>query len=240
MKIPPINLSKLSLTLLLTVSFTAVPMLEANAQAPEANPETPEASPQTPESPQAPEAAPMQVPQTTTALTERSDYVGVCRTTNATSVTLYEDSRLTRASGIVPANSKVTLTGVLGNNIAQIKTPLVGWVQSANLRVICGDDNSGGNPVRGECRRLRDPDVDGALYEDLRYGLRAYDNPGSGLQTHLGNPDGPAKGARVFLTQPTQINNRWVRSFYNGRSGSERLGWISLGTGTRNNLAYCL
>lgn len=188
-----------------------------------------------------PAAAPAAAPAATTTLSERTDYIGTCRGTTA-AVNIYEDTQLTRKVGTVAARGSVTLTGVLGNGIAQIRTPSVGWIQTTNLVTNC---TGGSNPTppdntqRGECRRLRDPDVDGAGYESLRFGLRAYDNPGTTPQTHQGSSDGPAKGARVFLTKPSQTNGKWIRVFYTSVSGRERLGWISAGTGTTNNLANC-
>ena len=190
----------------------------------------------------APTAAPAAAPAATTTLSERTDYIGTCRGTTA-AVNIYEDTQLTRRVGTVAARSSVTLTGVLGNGIAQIRTPSVGWIQTTNLVTNCTGGNPGGpgdgNAQRGECRRLRDPDVDGAGYESLRFGLRAYDNPGTTPQTYQGSTDGPGKGARVYLTNPSQTNSKWIRVFYTSVSGRERLGWISAGTGTTNNLANC-
>ncbi|HEY9858467.1 MAG TPA: hypothetical protein V6D16_03100 [Candidatus Obscuribacterales bacterium] len=189
-----------------------------------------------------PAPTPAAAPAATTSLSERPDYIGTCRGTTA-AVNIYEDTQLTRRIGTVPARASVTLTGVLGNGIAQIRTPSVGWIQTTNLVTNCtgGDTggNTGGNAQRGECRRLRDPDVDGAGYESLRFGLRAYENPGTTPQTYQGSSDGPGKGARIFLTNPVQTNGKWIRVFYTSVSGRERLGWISAGTGTTNNLANC-
>ncbi|MBW4490485.1 MAG: hypothetical protein KME12_22125 [Trichocoleus desertorum ATA4-8-CV12] len=199
----------------------------------------------TPSPAPAPAAAPTPAaaPAATTSLSERPDYIGTCRRTTA-AVNIYEDTQLTRRVGTVAARSSVTLTGVMGNGIAQIRTPSVGWIQTTNLVTNCTGGNPGngtppGNAQRGECRRLRDPDVDGAGYESLRFGLRAYENPGTTPQIYQGSSDGPAKGARVYLTNPSQTNGKWIRVFYTSVSGRDRLGWISAGTGTTNNLANC-
>nr|WP_290226695.1 hypothetical protein [Trichocoleus desertorum] len=195
----------------------------------------------TPSPAPSPAPAPAAAPAATTSLSERPDYIGTCRGTTA-AVNIYEDTQLTRRIGAVPARASVTLTGVLGNGIAQIRTPSVGWIQTTNLVTNCTGGNTPttpGNAQRGECRRLRDPDVDGAGYESLRFGLRAYENPGTTPQVYQGSSDGPAKGARVFLTNPTQTNGKWIRVFYTSVSGRDRLGWISAGTGTTNNLANC-
>lgn len=190
---------------------------------------------------QATSAQTLQLAQEPSALSERADYVGACRASGPTTIAVFEDSRLTKPAGNVPANTQVVLSGILGSGIAQIKAPTIGWVQSANLK-LC----SGGTPptkpdtvVRGECRKLRDPAVDGPTYADLRGGLKAYDQPGKGPQIHEAQQDGPGKGATVYLTKPAQVEGKWVRVFYTSLSGKERLGWVSLGTGDRVNFAYC-
>lgn len=183
----------------------------------------------------------LQPAQEAAPLAERADYVGICRASGSTSIAVFEDARLTKPVGNVPANTQVILSGVLGAGIAQIKAPTVGWVQSANLK-LC----SGGTPpakpqtvAQGECRKLRDPAVDGPTYADLRGGLKAYDQPGKGPQVYEAKQDGPSQGATVFLTKPAQVEGKWVRVFYTSLSGKERLGWVSLGTGDRVNFAYC-
>lgn len=181
-------------------------------------------------------SAPVQVAQTITRLTERSDFVGGCRLTSE-ALSVFDDARQTQPTGSLAAETRVTLTGVLGEGIAQIRSPRLGWIRVASLRT-CEVANP--NPVRGECRRLRDPITDGPAYEELRFGLRAYDNPGRGIQVdNQGNPDGPTRGARVFFTAPPQFSDGWVRVFYRSRSGFERVGWVSLGSNNRVNFAYC-
>ncbi len=188
--------------------------------------------------------------QETTALTERSDYVGVCRTT-ANAAPLYENARLTKEISLVPANTQVTLTGVVGNGIAQIKQPEVGWLRSASLLSRCGDGTVSPlppdidtNPIY--CRRLRSAQVDGAAYAYLNAGLVAFDQPGGTMHRYRGQPDGPSGAAVVRLTQSpaqTQVygDRDWVRVKYRSQSGSQRIGWIALGsTGGLRSLANCL
>lgn len=179
------------------------------------------------------------VAQQYTTLSERSDYVGACRAAGTQTLTVYDDARLSRSIGTIPASSRVTLTGVLGNGTAQIKAPYVGWVQAGQLKQC--DSTPNPTPQKGACRRLRDPDLDGAQYESLRYGLAAYDLPNKQQPQKYGQyQDGPDKGAQVYFTDPRQIDGKWVRVFYTSLSGNDRLGWVSLGTDTVVNFAECL
>jgi hypothetical protein len=182
------------------------------------------------------------VAQSATPLTERSDYIGGCRLTSAVGLNVFEDARLTRAIGSVPANTQVTLTGVLGSGTAQIKAPLIGWVQAANLRSCATAGTPAPPPDRlskGACRRLRSPEFDGAQYADLKNGLVAYNQPGSEPQRAGTVADGPGQGATVYFVEPRQVEGKWVRVFYVGLAGNERIGWVSLGTGDRVNFADC-
>jgi len=187
-------------------------------------------------------------------LTERADYVGACRKTTATALTIYEDSRLTRNAGTVPSNTVVTLTGVLGNGVAQIRVPSLGWIQSATLTTDCSSVEPPASTLPADidtnpkyCRRIRNSKTDGTNYRDLDQGLIADDNPGKGVQTHLGKPDGPAAGAVVRITRdPAETQDvgglRWIRIRYTSRSGEKRVGWVSNGTlaSNKSNLAGCL
>jgi hypothetical protein len=182
--------------------------------------------------------------QQTLPLTERSDFVNGCRLTGSAPLPLFEDARLTRTIGSVAPTTRVTLTGVVGSGTAQIKAPLIGWVQAGSLK-LCQDGGSVGTPtperpVRGACRRLRDPDFDGPQYAELRNGLVAYEEPGRKPQRAGSQQDGPGKGATVYFAEPRQVEGKWVRVFYTGIAGNERLGWVSLGTSDRANFAECL
>lgn len=187
-------------------------------------------------------------------LTERSDYVGACRKTTATALTIYEDSRLTKSVGTVQSNTVVTLTGVLGNGTAQIRVPSLGWIQSATLSTDCSSVEPPASTLPADidtnpkyCRRVRDSKTDGANYKDLDRGLIADDNPGKGVQTYLGTPDGPGGAAVVRLTRdPAESQDvgslRWIRIRYTSRSGEKRVGWVSNGSlaSNKSNLASCL
>ncbi len=188
--------------------------------------------------------------QETTSLSERSDYVGACRTT-ANATPLYENARLTKEISLVPANTQVTLTGVVGNGIAQIKQPGVGWLRSASLLNRCDDGvvsplppDIDTNPIY--CRRIRNSQVDGAAYAYLNAGLVAFAQPGGEMHRYQGRPDGPGGGAVVRLTQsPAQTqaygDRDWVRVKYRSQSGTQRIGWIALGPrGGLRSLANCL
>ncbi len=183
------------------------------------------------------------------AISERTDLINACRITGA-AVTLYADTALTRSIGSVTVNSSVSLTGIVGSGIAQIKAPVVGWISAVNLKT-CGDGPGAGlpsdidtNPVY--CRRLRNSIVDGPDYKDLDAGLVAREVPNGAIQTYQGSPDGPGGGSvvRITATTPESQNydgRTWVKVRYTGVSGGKRVGWVSNGPiGTARNLAGCL
>lgn len=186
-----------------------------------------------------------------TSLTERSDYINGCRTA-AVAIEVYESAQLTTKIGSIPANATVILTGVLGSNVAQIRSPVLGWVQSSNLL-----NNCGSNPNNGQlpsdidtnpdyCRRLRDVNRDGPEYSDLNDGLVAFNQPGGTIQSYSGGPDGPSRAAIVRVTRkPPELQDydfrTWIRVKYQSRSGTPRIGWISNGPiGSFRNVANCL
>jgi len=192
------------------------------------------------------------VAQITTQLSENSSYVGACRQTRA-SASVFEDARLTKPAGAIAPSTQVTLTGVVGSGIAQIKAPEIGWVEAANLQTNCdtappsedllpGDIDT--NPIY--CRRLRSSAIDGSQYRYLDAGLVAFDKPGGELQQYQGQPDGPGRGAVVRITKsPAQItmygDRDWIQVKYTSRAGTQRIGWIALGsTGGLRSLANCL
>ncbi|HIK13999.1 MAG TPA: hypothetical protein IGS53_01655 [Leptolyngbyaceae cyanobacterium M33_DOE_097] len=192
------------------------------------------------------------VAQVTTQLSENSSYVGACRQTRA-STPVFEDARLTKSAGAIAPGTQVTLTGVVGSGIAQIKVPEIGWVEAANLQTNCDPSPPSEDLLPGDidtnptyCRRLRSSAIDGPQYRYLDAGLVAFDQPGGLLQQYQGQPDGPGRGATVRLTKsPAQIavygDRDWIRVKYTSRAGTQRLGWISLGsTGGLRSLANCL
>lgn len=192
---------------------------------------------------------PIEIAQTGT-LTERPDQIDGCRGTGTTTLTVHANSALSRPIGTVPANARVTLTGVFGSGVVQIKAPIVGWVAAATLKTDCGSE--GGLPPDIDtnpryCRRLRNSRIDGAAFADLDNGLVAHSSPDGARQvTSTGAFDGPAGGAivRVTAVSPEVVDRggkRWIRIKYNGIEQSGRIGWVSNGpTGTNRNLANCV
>ena len=197
-----------------------------------------------------------QLAQADVSLTEKADYVGACRGSGATALTLFEDSRKTKVVGTVPAGVVVTLTGVVGNGVVLIRNPSVGWIESTTLTTNCtagGQTTSETGPLPADidvnplyCRRLRSSAIDGPDYRDLDAGLAAFDRPGSSLQTAFGSADGPARGATVRITRTppetqTYSDRTWIRVKYTSQLGTQRVGWISNGAiGSNRNLGYCL
>lgn len=187
-------------------------------------------------------------------ITERPNFINTCRGSGSTGLTVYEDAALSRAIDSIQANTIVTLTGLVGPGIAQIKSPEVGWVRASTLTTDCGNETPVTDATlppdidtnRLYCRRLRDSSRDGQAYRDLDQGLIAYNNPGVGQQNYLGSPDGPARASIVRITRTppeTQIydGKSWIRVKYTGVSGQARVGWVTNGpVGSNRNFANCL
>jgi hypothetical protein len=185
-----------------------------------------------------------------TQLTERVSAINTCRNTGNNPLPVYSDTAQTQAIGRLQPFTKVTLTGILGPGIAQVREPIVGWIQSATLQTDCnarpggtgtgtgsgtgtGTGTGTGAPRRGTCFVVL-----------TNGGLFAYDTPGGPQQTFEGQNDGPDAGSRVFAVDPVQRavanNRRFVRAFYTSISNAERVGWISEGpVGGTNNLGTC-
>jgi hypothetical protein len=83
-------------------------------------------------SPTTPAAQPTTVP-----LSEKASYIGTCRSIGVEALKVYADTAQTQEVSELPAFSKITLTGVLGQGIAQISQPAMGWVKTANLSTNC-------------------------------------------------------------------------------------------------------
>lgn len=76
--------------------------------------------------------------QTTTGLTQRSDLIGACRY-SPESLDVFEDAgRVRRLLTIVP-DTPVTLTGVVGNGIAEIRHPANGWISTLTVEPCSGE-----------------------------------------------------------------------------------------------------
>lgn len=194
-----------------------------------------------------------QLAQTTPTLTERPDQIDTCRGVGNSALAIYKNTGLNGVIGTAPANSSVTLTGVFGPDIAQIRLPKVGWVSSPLLKTDCsGTPPEGGLPSDLDtnpkyCRRLRSSQTDGSAYSDLDSGLVARNAPNGDIQFvgDTNQPDGPARAAIVrFPGRASDIQDaayrRWIRVKYIGVLGTPRLGWVTNGpTGTNRNIATC-
>jgi hypothetical protein len=153
-----------------------------------------------------------------------------------TSVEVFADLALSPANrvGTLPAETEVTLTGVLYPGRAQLyrrsnsnAIALVGWVNAANLTTCTQPPPPGGN-----CFIVIPP-----------LGLAAYEAPGGARQTYRGQGDGPAGNSRVYATSdpPQTYGGRtWRRVRYTSLSGAERIGWVgATSTDGGNNLTPC-
>jgi hypothetical protein len=70
-----------------------------------------------------------QLAQTTTGLSERDDLIGACRVSSG-SVDVFADAARTRRLLTLAPNVQMTLTGVVGTGIAEIRYPAFGWVST--------------------------------------------------------------------------------------------------------------
>lgn len=146
-------------------------------------------------------------------INEKIDLVDQARDTNR-AVSIYLRSDLSGTVTTLPENRRVKLTGVVGEGIAQIKEPVVGWVQSTYLKMPAG------GMQKGQRYRLRDT-------PELSQGLSGYDIPG------VKQNDGPAARSTVYATDPfdsyVEGGRIFIRVFYTGKAGNERAGYISQG-----------
>lgn len=195
--------------------------------------------------------APLQLAQNTPTFTERVDQIDTCRGT-AAAITIYKNSALSDAIGTVSANSSITLTGIFGSGVVQIKAPLLGWVATNTLVTTCSAPPVDGLPADIDtnpryCRRLRSAEVDGSDYGDLSTGLVAR-NTANGDFQYVGSSnqtDGPTKAAIVrFPGGSTDLEDaggrRWIRIKYRSSTGAPRVGWVPNGpAGVNRNIAAC-
>lgn len=148
------------------------------------------------------------------AIYERKDLIDAVRATNQT-IWIYRDSEMTGNIMQLASEAQVRLTGIVGDGLAQVKTPRVGWVSAANLKMPSQD---GYQP--GKAFRLRNT-------PELQSGLRAYYEPSADMN------DGPAANSTIYLTEPADSyveNERvFVRVFFTGKFGATRAGYVSQG-----------
>ncbi len=148
------------------------------------------------------------------SINEKNDLVDQARDTTR-AVSIYLRSDLSGTVTTLPENRRVKLTGIVGEGIAQIKEPVVGWVQSTYLKM----PSSG--MQKGKRYRLRDT-------PELSNGLSGYDIPG------VKQNDGPAAKSTAYATDPfdsyVEDGRIFVRVFYTGKAGNERAGYVSQGS----------
>jgi hypothetical protein len=215
-----------------TIGLQSVAALELAQSSPAPSPASPSPVSPSPVSPAPAAPAPPAAQQTTdTPVYERSSYINSCRAANTTTEIFLNTALgpVDQRVGTINSGAQVTLTGVLGDipgvgGVAQIKTPVVGWLASANL-TSC---NSGGTQTKGACYFIK--------LSTAPNGLFAYDDPTTKQkQLFNGQADGPAGGSRVYFIDPavapqTVGGVTFVKVFYTSLSGNDRIGWISQGS----------
>ncbi len=148
------------------------------------------------------------------SINEKVDLVDQARDTTR-AVSIYLRSDLSGTVTTLPENRRIKLTGIVGEGIAQIKEPVVGWVQSTYLKM----PSSG--LQKGKRYRLRDT-------PELSDGLSGYDIPG------VKQNDGPVAKSIVHATDPfnsyIEGGRIFIRVFYTGKAGNERAGYVSQGS----------
>lgn len=148
------------------------------------------------------------------AINERKDLIDALRAPNR-NIAVYRDTDLNvTLMGLAP-DQPLRLTGIVGDGLAQIKEPVVGWVQSLYLKQL----SSG--MTKGKAYRLRNT-------PELSQGLAAFYEPGAKMN------DGPAANSVVYLTSPgdsyIEGGRIFIRVFFTGKSGNERAGYVSQGS----------
>lgn len=154
---------------------------------------------------------------------ERPSYVNTCRNSGASTLAVYTSTAQGTVVRQLPPYTRITLTGVLGDGVAQIREPAVGWVRSATLLTNC-DAGPPLDPV-GQCYQVTQPElvVRSAPYETI-------------LSSVL-------SGDRIYGTNPVQRQRTadgriWQRVYYRGTTN---LGWVAeTGTGgVGSNFVRC-
>jgi hypothetical protein len=75
--------------------------------------------------------------QTTTGLSEQDNLIGACRVSSS-SVDVFADAARTRRLLTLAPNVHMTLTGVVGTGIAEIRYPAFGWVNTLSVEPCLG------------------------------------------------------------------------------------------------------
>lgn len=148
-------------------------------------------------------------------INERKDLIDALRAPNR-NIAVYRDTDLSVTVMSLATDQRLRLTGIVGDGLAQIKEPAVGWVQSLYLKQV-----SDGGMTKGKAYRLRNT-------PELSQGLAAYYEPGAKMN------DGPAANSIVYLTNPedsyVEGGRKLIRVFFVGKFGSERAGYVSQGS----------
>ncbi len=145
---------------------------------------------------------------------ERPSFVNTCRNSGASPLAVYTSTAQGTVVRQLQPYTRVTLTGVLGNGVVQIREPAVGWVRSATLLTNC-DARPPVDPV-GQCYQVTQPEL---IVRSAPYGTI--------LSSVL-------SGDRIYGTNPVQRQTTsdgriWQRVYYRGTTN---LGWVAeTGTG---------
>ena len=115
-------------------------MMISQAPLPSPKPQTspsPASSPtQTPQAKPSPSPTPNAKPSSS-KLYENVSYIGTCRSSGASPLNVFTNTALNRVVSELPAYTRVTLTGIIGEGIVQLREPVVGWAKSETLLTNC-------------------------------------------------------------------------------------------------------
>ncbi|RMF63258.1 MAG: hypothetical protein D6742_18000 [Cyanobacteria bacterium J069] len=141
---------------------------------------------------------------------ERPSYVNTCRNSGTSTLAVYTSTGQTTVVRQLQPYTRITLTGVLGDGVAQIREPAVGWVRSATLLSNCDAGPPPTDPV-GQCYQVTQPEL---VVRSAPYGTI--------LSSVL-------RGDRIYGTNPVQRQTTgdgriWQRVYYRGTT---TLGWVA-------------
>lgn len=140
---------------------------------------------------------------------ERPGFVNTCRNSGTSTLAVYTSTAQSTVVRQLQPYTRITLTGVLGDGVVQIREPAVGWVRSATLLTNC-DARPPVDPV-GQCYQVTQPEL---VVRSAPYGTI--------LSSVL-------SGDRIYGTNPTQRQTTsdgriWQRVYYRGTTN---LGWVA-------------
>lgn len=142
---------------------------------------------------------------------ERPSYVNTCRNSGTSALTVYTSTGQTTVVRQLQPYTRITLTGVLGAGVAQIREPAVGWVRSATLLTNC------------DARPPVDPEPVGQCYQVTQPELVVRAAPYGAILSSV------VSGNRIYGTNPVQRQTTsdgriWQRVYYRGTTN---LGWVA-------------